>query len=190
MSMTYKEFYDKFYPYAMHSASKINGAGTEEAPVILAFWFWETGRGTNRGTSEFNNLAGINYNRSWKNPLQLKASPSGEYAVYSNLNNFAEDYARVLNLSMYANVRNAFKTAGYEDDVASISASPYSVADYDKTTVLNAIKEFRKLSGSPAPTYEADKSVNSFVENAKVSGADPTLLAIAMLGAVVLLLKK
>lgn len=188
MAMTYKEFYDKFYPYAKVSASKISGGAPPE--VILAFWFWETGRGTNRGTKEFNNLAGINYNRAWRNPLQLKPSPSGEYAVYSNLNNFAEDYARVLNLSMYSNVRNAFKTAGYEDDVASISASPYSVDDYDKPTVLNAIKEFRKLSGSPAPTYDADASVNTFVSNAKVSGVDTTTLALAMLGAVVLLLKK
>ena len=190
MAMSYKEFYDKFYPYAKVSASKINGVGTEEADMILAFWYWETGRGTNLGTKQFNNLAGINYNKSWKNPLQLKASPSGEYAVYSNLSNFAEDYARVLNLNMYSKVREAFKTAGFDDDVASISASPYSTADYDAPTVIKAANEFRKLSGTPTTSYNADASVNMFVSNAKNSGADNTLLAIAMIGAAVLLLKK
>jgi len=188
--MNFKEFYDRYYNYAKIAANKINGGAPPE--VILGFWYWETGRGTNRGTTQFNNLAGINYNRSWRNPLQVKPSPSGEYAIYANLTNFAEDYARVMNLNMYGKVRTAFKSAGYADDVAAISASPYSVDDYDKTTVNNMIAEFRKLQGGApmAEKYNEIKNVDTFVGNAKTNGADPKLLAIALAGAIVLLLKK
>lgn len=191
--MTFKEFYDRYAQYAQISAKKIKGGAPIE--VILAFWYWETGGGTNNGTKSYNNLAGINYNRTWKNPLQVKASPSGEYAIYANLSDFAEDYARVLNLSYYDKVRSAFQTAGYSDDVSAISASPYSVADYDQKTVEGYINEFRKLTGSPAlntptPTYNYDQNVNNFVNNAKASGADASLLALALAGALVVLLKK
>ena len=188
--MTYKEFYDRFGGAARVSASKISGGAPIE--VILAFWFWETGRGTNRGTKEFNNLAGINYNRSWKNPLQLKPSPSGEYAIYSNINNFAEDYARVMNLSMYNNVRATFKTAGYDDDVAAISASPYSVADYDRKTVLGFINEFRKLTGSPAPAptpYNVEANVKTVVANGQNAGMSNTAIAVILISVAALLLK-
>lgn len=189
--MTFKEFSDKFRPYAEQSAKAIKGGAPVE--VILAFWYWETGGGTNKGTKEYNNLAGINYNRSWKNPLQVKASTSGEYAIYANLSDFAQDYARVLNLSYYDKVRNAFKTAGYSDDVSAISASPYSVDDYNQSAVEGYIAEFRKLSGisasAPTPTYY-EENVNTFVDNNVKSGADPKLLALALAGAIVVLLKK
>ena len=44
---------------------------------------------------------------------------------------------------------------------------PRKILSEIATKRLNAIKEFRKLSGSPAPTYDADASVNTFVSNAK-----------------------
>lgn len=164
--MTYKEFYDKYHKYAKISADLIEGNTPVES--VLAFWYWETGRGTNRGTKEFNNLAGINYNRAWRNDLQLKPSPSGEYAIYSNLENFAKDYARVINLSMYQGVRQAFGTSDIADDVRAISASPYSVADYDFNTVTEFIKQFASLSGKSVPAvsnvvYDPQKNVEAFV---------------------------
>lgn len=188
--MTYKEFYDKYYQYAKISADLITGNTPVES--VLAFWYFETGKGTNLGTKQFNNLAGINYNRSWKNPLQVKPSPSGEYAVYANLSDFAKDYARVMNLGYYTGVRTAFATPNIEDDVRAISASPYSVADYDFNATVEYIRQFAKLSGSgvaPSGTYEPQKNIESFVSTMP-SNVSNGAIAIGLIAVALSLLKK
>lgn len=144
--MTKQEFFDKFYSTAVATSDYLGGK--LDPNILLSFWHWETAGGTNKGSQDLNNLAGI----KWVNQKQkynINASKSGMYANYASLDEFAKDYARVLSLGYYKDVLTAGTTAGYTDDVLAINKSPYAEADYSIKTVVDNALEFKQLSGQP-----------------------------------------
>lgn len=146
--MNKQDFYKNYFNYAQQSSSLLGGQ--LDPYIILAFWHWETAGGTNRGAQELNNLAGINWVDQKKkygiDAVQSKVG-IGEYADYSNLSEFAKDYARVLKLGYYKDVLTAGLTDGYKDDVIKLNDSPYAGGDYNINTVVSNANEFRSLSG-------------------------------------------
>lgn len=156
--MNEQEFYEKYYKTAKLASQNLAGALAPE--TILSFWYWETAGGTNRGARELNNLGGIKY-VGQDTKYGIDASKSGMYANYSSLEEFAKDYARVLNLSYYDSVLEAGRTPGYEDDIKAINDSPYAEADYDPGTILRSIQAFLGLQGSKTDSSSTVTSTES-----------------------------
>lgn len=146
--MTKQQFFTNYFRYAKESSNLLGGQ--LDPYIILAFWHWETGGGTNYGATKLNNLAGINW-VGQKDKYGIDAKQSNlaqkEYAHYANLSEFAKDYARVLKLGYYKDVLTAGLTAGYKDDVIALNESPYAGGDYNINTVVSNANEFRSLSG-------------------------------------------
>lgn len=89
--------------------------------VILAQWALETGWGENDLSRHHNNLGSIKYTGKYGTP-----GPNG-FASYSDLNEFLEDYIRVMNLDYYARVRSAQDP---EAQIRALQASPYDENHY------------------------------------------------------------
>lgn len=101
---------------------------------IVAQWGWETGWGTNRGSKTLNNHAGIKYSKY----APAGTVPDGSalnYAKYNSLDTFIKDYARVMNLSYYKEIKSARNDT---DRIKALNKSPYSESDYDINTMLSA----------------------------------------------------
>lgn len=142
--MNKKDFFNKYFGVAKTTSSLLGGQ--LDPYIILSFWHWETGGGTNRGATDLNNLGGIKF-VDQKRKYGINATQSGMYANYNSLNEFAKDYARILKLGYYKDVLTSGMTKGYEDDVVSINKSPYAEADYSVSTVVGNAIEFSGLGG-------------------------------------------
>jgi hypothetical protein len=172
--MNRKEFFDKYYGIAKLASSELGGK--LDPFIVLSFWHWETAGGTNRGSKKLNNLAGIKW-VDQKRKYGIEATQSGMYANYANLEEFAKDYARVLNLGYYKDVLTAGVTSGYEDDVVAINLSPYAEADYDLKTVIDNTHAFRLLSGQ-ASVVDGQELIT--IPNKSGMSKDEILKAIAV----------
>lgn len=120
---------------------------------IVAQWGWETGWGTNRGSKTLNNHAGIKYSQY----APAGTVKDGMYAKYTSLDSFIRDYARVMNLSYYNEIKSARTDA---DRIKALNKSPYSESDYDINTMLSAqalAKQYGEgiTISAPAPSAPA-----------------------------------
>jgi len=100
---------------------------------IVAQWGWETAWGTNRGSKELNNHAGIKYSKY----APVGVVKSGMYAKYPTMDLFIKDYART-----------------DSQRIVELNKSPWSEADYNVNTMLSAQKIAREYGGGtviPAP---------------------------------------
>jgi flagellum-specific peptidoglycan hydrolase FlgJ len=125
------QFYSDMYKYAKISSS-LTGMPVE---VILGQWALESNYGQSDLAKRANNFAGIKANSKGSQYT------SGAYAGYFTKTAFAKDYARIMNLSSYAGVRNA---GTIEGTILAIGESPYA-EDKDYTKKLSDIVS--KLTG-------------------------------------------
>jgi flagellum-specific peptidoglycan hydrolase FlgJ len=92
------------YLYTMFPYAKAAHAATGVfTSVILAQWAHETGFGTSDVAHNANNHGGIKYVEG----ASIASGKYGAYASYFTLDQFAQDYSRVLNLSYYELIRGA-----------------------------------------------------------------------------------
>ena len=130
--MTRQEFYEKFLPVAKK---------TDNPTFALAQWSWETGFGTNK-TWSYNNLAGIKYvGQSYASGKS--ASPG--YAKYDDLDDFAKDYNRVMDLSYYTKIKKALAAGDRTRAVKELNDSPYSAADYNINEMVKRMNEIDNI---------------------------------------------
>lgn len=87
--------------------------------AILAQWGHETGFGTSDIAINANNHGGIKF----VNGSSVAATNYGAYAKYNSLDQFVQDYVRVMNLSYYNNVRSA---GSPEAAIDALGKSPYA----------------------------------------------------------------
>jgi Muramidase (flagellum-specific) len=119
-------------PYAQAAGNALN----MNAADILAQWLYETGNGTNLGSTKYNNLAGIKYT---KNSVSGAFQPSdSQHAGYANLDAFVSDYIRVMKSSNYDQVRKSTSASSF---LSAINASPWSVADYNASGFMGYYKQ-------------------------------------------------
>lgn len=105
----------RMFPYAKRASL---GTGLLIS-VILAQWAHETGFGTSAVALNANNHGGIKYSEG----NSIADGKYGAYASYGSLDQFVQDYIRVINLSYYKSVRAA-KTP--ESQIAEFGKSPYA----------------------------------------------------------------
>ncbi len=129
-------YLDDVYPYASYASQRL-GIPVE---VILAQWQIETGGGTSRASRLLNNQAGI-------------MRPGGEQAglkAYLSLDDFTNDYIRVMSLPYYDRVRTLGQAGADPGSVAlALGESPWDGGNYQKygikggalLAVLNSIKK-------------------------------------------------
>lgn len=108
-------YFERMFPYAK-AASSATGLPIS---FILAQWGHETGFGTSDVAQNANNHAGIKYVEG----ASISNGKYGAYASYSNLAQFVQDYARVMNLSYYKSVRGL---GNPEATIAAIGKTPYA----------------------------------------------------------------
>lgn len=99
------------------SAHKASSKTKIEPAVILAQWYLETGGGTSDVSRSANNHAGIKSSSKGRDGIYKG------YAKYNSLDNFVNDYSRVMNLSYYTAVREA---KGIEAQVKALHESPWA----------------------------------------------------------------
>lgn len=114
-----QDFFAKMLPYAQEASGKTGLF----VSVILAQWANESNYGTSRLALEDNNYGGINFVQG----ASIAAGADGGFAKYESIDQFVQDYARVMNLSFYSKVR-ADKTE--ETEVQDLGASPYAESHY------------------------------------------------------------
>jgi len=104
-------------------ASQATGIPKE---VILAQWALESGNGTSAKAVKNNNHAGIKLGQK----AVAAGKDSGGFAIYANLDQFVQDYIRVMNLSYYSGVRAAGKTGDIKQTIIELGKSPYDAGHY------------------------------------------------------------
>jgi flagellum-specific peptidoglycan hydrolase FlgJ len=114
-----EDFFTSMAPYA----AKASSATGVPIPVILAQWGLESAYGTSEVYKNNNNLAGIKHVSS---SIDSGISPSG-YSKYNSLDQFVQDYVRVMSISYYDNVRQAGTVDGA---VSALGASPWAETHY------------------------------------------------------------
>lgn len=132
----------KWAPYA-YSAGKQLGI---DPAFVLAQWLYETGNGTNLGSTKYNNLAGI---KSAANASKGIFDPSdSQHAGYTSLSAFTTDYVRVMNLGYYRDFLGIAKKADVTTSLSALNASPWSEADYNKTGFMKYYNQAASAVGS------------------------------------------
>jgi len=157
-------FFDTLQPYAQR-ASLATGI---PASVILGQWAIESAQGKSTIATKYFNYAGI---KKVGSSIAAGVSSSG-YAVYDNLDQFTEDYIRVMSLSYYDRVRAA---GTVQATVAELAASPYAESGYNGGKgILQFIQEF---------SLEQYDRLREFNVQDMISGMDvDTLKNMAMIG--------
>lgn len=146
------DFYKKYLPYA----EKVKKMLGQPVALTLAQWKLETGGGTSRLAKESNNLGGIKYSKySEYADKETVVYPKMSYARYNTLDDFVNDYVRVLKLGYYDDVRKAYATKTINDDVIALGNSPYAEDPNYQKKLFRIIEQDRLI--------ELDKKENNEV---------------------------
>lgn len=130
--MNQDAFFKQYAPYAMKAATALN----MPVSTILAQWGIESTYGTSAVFQNNNNLAGIKHVGS---SIDIGISPSG-YARYKDIDQFTQDYIRVMNNGLYENVKSAVSP---EDTAYALGGSLYAEGTYDKGQhIVDVIKNY------------------------------------------------
>jgi flagellum-specific peptidoglycan hydrolase FlgJ len=108
-------YFERMFPYAKTASAATN----LPTSTILAQWGHETGFGTSDVSKNANNHGGIKFVEG----ISISSGNYGAYAKYSSLDQFVQDYIRVMNLSYYTKIRNAVSP---EDTISAFAGSPYA----------------------------------------------------------------
>lgn len=153
---------------------------------IVAQWGWETGWGTNRGSKNLNNHAGIKFSKY----APAGTTQDGMYAKYPTMDHFIKDYARVYRLSYYTKIKSARTDT---DRIKELNTSLWSESDYDINTMLSAQKIAREYGGgvsTPTPIVTELPAAASTLSNINVkdlSGGELEQWAAVGIGLAILL---
>ncbi len=189
-AMTPQEFATAYLPAARTAAAALG----IPASAILAQWALESGWGTSHLAIEHHNLGGIK---------KVSSSTGGAYpadsgfAGYADVNGFTADYIRVLNLSLYANVRAAGQAPAAsareraENVITALAASPYDAAHYGgaATNVRACLAQLWPIVGEPDAPAPGPRSDGYDVTPAAGGGwtvTGPGLTAALVLGGVLI----
>lgn len=102
---------------------------------IAGQWAYETANGTNRGSKELNNQAGIKYSKY----APAGTVQNGMYAQYPSMNEFIKDYKRVMSLSYYKPFTSNLK-ANDLDLIRNFAKTPWAETKYNETAMLNNMR--------------------------------------------------
>lgn len=119
--MASNTFYEKMLPYAKQASLALD----IPVSVILGQWSLESGRGESVLSAKYNNYGGIKYTKNADGNYQ-------GFSTYSSIQEFTNDYIRVMKLSYYNNVRVAVSVP---DTVKALGNSPYDAGHY----ILNGV---------------------------------------------------
>jgi hypothetical protein len=134
----------KWAPYAYNAGKQL---GIDPA-FVLAQWLYETGNGTNLGSTKYNNLAGI---KSSPNAAKGIYNPSdSQHAGYTSLSAFTQDYVKVMNLGYYRDFLSVAKKGSVSSSLSALNASPWSEADYNTMGFMKYYNQAAKVVGGNA----------------------------------------
>lgn len=139
-------YFNKIIPYAKVSQ---NGTGIPYQ-LIAAYWSWETDFGKNESSRKGNNHGGIK-----KNTLGSTADPVGQYAGYATITDYANDWARVLNIKNYGYpevLAAARQGKSWETITKAFNASQYMERGYNVSTIIKRAKYVDTLTGGSGNT--------------------------------------
>jgi len=166
-------FTDKMAPYAKRVKEEIG----QPISLTLASWALESGYGTSKIAVGINNYAGIKYSKYSKVATKdTTIYPNMGYASYRSIDDFVTDYIRVMSLSYYDKVRQAYATDGVEDDVYALNASPYAedqnygkklidILDSNNDGKINNLDDLIKLETNYIPTQQGDSIIDAGLKN-------------------------
>lgn len=136
----------KWAPYAYSAGNQL---GIDPA-FILAQWLYETGNGTNLGSTKYNNLAGI---KSSPNASKGIFDPAdSQHAGYTSLSAFTQDYVKVMNLGYYRDFLSTAKKGNVSTSLSALNASPWSEADYNTSGFMKYYNQAAQVVGSKTYT--------------------------------------
>lgn len=170
-------FFKKMAPYASKARSKIKSGIAES--IILAQWANESAYGKSELAKNANNFGGT------KKVASSIASGSytigsNVYAKYASIDQFVDDYVRIMNLSYYAAVR-AKDDGDISGQAVALGASPYAGSHYGGGKWLLDIIAGNSLNKYNGGTAAADKDLTQ-ADYAKIG-----MGVVALVGSVLLL---
>lgn len=147
--MSHLNYFTKMYDCAKIVEDKTG----IHAPLVLAFWSWESGYGTSPSSQPGqNNHGGISKDSTGN---QIK-NPDWNYAGYYTIENFAKDYARIFTDGpSYAAVRSADKN-NYRAVTQALNSTGYAEKKYDVDSILSIAKSATEV----------------LIDNNKIKGTD------------------
>lgn len=119
--MSRADYVAQMAPYAATASA----ATSIPTGVILSQWAVETGNGTSDLVRRANNHAGITYS---SNTIGHKDNGTA-YAAYDSIDQFVQDYIRVMNLSYYTGVHGQDVIGA----IRALGASPWAESHYAYT---------------------------------------------------------
>lgn len=134
--MSKNQYFSKMLPYAKQ-AEKETGV-----PYywVMAQWAYETANGTNRGSTQLNNHAGIKYSQY----APAGTTKDGMYAKYPTMDLYIKDYKRVMSLSYYKPF-TANTNVSDLDLIRNFAKTPWAETKYNEQAMLNNMALARQL---------------------------------------------
>lgn len=163
--MSKEQYFKKMLPWAK-KAEKETGVPYH---FILGQWAYETANGTNRGSRDLNNHAGIKYSKY----APAGTVKDGMYSKYSTMDMFIKDYKRVIGLSYYKPLTDNVNVSDIQL-IRNFAKTPWAETKYNETAMLNNMKLALEL-GEGVKIVEPNVNVNVNVDDLKnmnLSGAE------------------
>lgn len=133
--MSASEFFEKMAPYAQKAGTSLDIFPS----TILAQWAIESGYGSSNLAQNANNYGGIKYVAG----KSIASGQEGDFASYSSITQFINDYVRVMKLSYYDAVR-AGQTP--QEEIQALVGSKYDEGKYSGGKTLLDILTKNNLS--------------------------------------------
>jgi flagellum-specific peptidoglycan hydrolase FlgJ len=145
--MSAADFFSTYGPYAKRASSSLG----IPASVILGQWALESAYGSSDVFRNNNNLAGIKHVSS---SIDSGISPSG-YSKYRDLNQFTDDYIRVMNNGLYDDVK---KAGSVEGAVFALGSSPWAETHYKDSNGIEGGNLLAVIKNNNLSQYDAAPS--------------------------------
>lgn len=166
------DFFAKMQPYADKAAAALG----IDAGVILAQWADESANGTSLLARSANNYGGINHSAN-----SIASGADGVFASYKSIDQFVQDYIRVMSLSYYKDVIAAGKKGDIPGTIRALGESPYAASGYDTTNKgipgadIQAIYDAETHTNAPQTTHPENNNTASL---AAIGAATVALFAL------------
>lgn len=175
-------WFDTVLPYAQKASAALN------IPVssILTHWGLESAAGTSRFAQEGNNLAGIKLGQnSTTSDYMIQGGSGAKFAKYASLDQFVDDYVRVLRLGYYKHVLTDDDPATPQnvEVLKDLANSPYDAGRYSGDKLLKYANSFNLWAyDGVSPVTDTRPTINGNTATISFPDLDPQIVTWTLIG--------
>lgn len=176
------QFYEDMLPYAQRASRELD----MPVSVILAQWALESGYGKSRFAIEGLNFGGIKLSKySTTDKYMIQGGSGAKFAKYDNLDQFTDDYIRVMRLPYYDKVRQADSPL---DTLKALALSPYDAGGYSGNKLINWYNRDNLSKYDTYPVTSSKPTLNGNNLNIALPSLEPDTVALVLIALAVIVL--